>query len=114
MARSIKTVFCSFGCILKSIGVYKSYPTDPGVARCGLIALSDNFWKYVSSAECRWGFLDRVLSRAPVMQRSLPAPSCLDAWHICGPVEGPGRCLSRFLSSALGGFLLHGPRVCPR
>ena len=32
MARSMKTVFCSFGCILKLIGVNKSYPTDPGVA----------------------------------------------------------------------------------
>ena len=94
--------------------MYKSYPTDPGVARCGLTALSDNFWKNVSSAECRWGFLDRVQSRAPVMQRSLPVPSCLDAWHICGPVGGLGRRLSGFLSSALGGFLLHGPRVCPR
>ena len=53
MARSIKTVFCSFGCIRKSIGVNKSYPTDPGVARCGLTAFSDNFWKYVSSTGCR-------------------------------------------------------------
>ena len=41
-------------------------------------------------------------------------PSCLDAWHICGPVGGLGRRLSRFLSSAPGGFPLHGPRVCPR
>ena len=114
MARSIKTVFCSFGCIRKSIGVNKSYPTDPGVARCGLSALSDNFWKYVSSTEYRWGFLDRVRSRAPVIQRSLPAPSCPDAWRICGPVGGLGRRPSRFLSSALGGFPLHGPRACLR
>ena len=57
---------------------------------------------------CRWGFLDRVRSRAPVMQRSLPAPSCLDAWHICGPVGGLGRRLSRFLSSALVDFRCMG------
>ena len=92
----------------------KSYPTDPGVARCGLTALSDNFWKYVSSTECQWGFLDRVRSRAPVIQRSLPVPSCPDAWHICGPVGGLGRRPSGFLSYALGGFPLHGPRVCLR
>ena len=87
----------------------KSYPTDPGVARCGWIAFSDNLWKYVSSTECRWNFLDRVWSRAPVIQKSLPVPSCPGVWHICGPVEGPERCLSRFLSSALGGFLLRAP-----
>ena len=114
MARSIKIVFCSFGCSWKSTGANKSYPTDPGVARRGLTALSDNFWKYVSSTECRWSFLDWVRSRAPVIQRSLPAPSCPDAWRICGPVEGLGRRLSRFLSSALGGFPLHGPRAYPR
>ena len=91
----------------------RSYPTDPGVARCRLTAFSDNFWKYVSVTECQWGFLDRVQSRAPVIQRSLPAPSCPDAWHTCGPVGGLGRRLSRFLSSVLGGFLLHGLRVCP-
>ena len=72
----------------------------------GLTALSDNFWKYVSSTECRWSFLDRVRSRAPVIQRSLPVPTCPGAWCICGPVEGLGRCPSRFLSSALGGFPL--------
>ena len=48
MARSIKTVFCSFGCIWKSIGVNKFYPTNPGVARRGLTTFSDTFWKYVS------------------------------------------------------------------
>ena len=59
MARSMKTDFCSFGCIRKSIGVNKSYPTDPGVAWWGLIAFSDNFWKYVSSTECLWHSLDQ-------------------------------------------------------
>ena len=56
--------------------------------------------------ECQWSFLDRVRSRAPVIQRSLPVRSCPGAWHICGPVEGLERRPSRFLSSALGGFLV--------
>ena len=74
----------------------KSYPTDPGVARCGLIAFSDNLWKYVSSMGCWWGFPDWVQSRAPVIQKSLPVPSCPGVWRICGPVEGPERRPSRF------------------
>ena len=32
-----------------------------------------------------------------MIQRSLPAPSCPDAWRICWPVEGLGRCLSRLM-----------------
>ena len=52
MARSIKTVFCSFGKIWKSTGVNKSYPTDPGVAWWGLSAFSDSFWKVAFSLEC--------------------------------------------------------------
>ena len=83
----------------------KSYPTDPGVARCGLIAFSDNLWKYVSSTECRWSFLDRVQSRAPVIQKSLPVPSCPGVWRICGPVEGPERRPSRFLAELFRGML---------
>ena len=78
------------------------------------MAFSDNFWKYVSSTECQWSFLDRVRSRAPVIQKGLPVPSCPGVWHICGLVEGPGRHPLRFLSSALGGFLLHGLWVHPR
>ena len=80
----------------------------------GLMAFSDNFWKCVSSTECRWSFLDQVRSRAPVIQKSLPVPSCPGVWRICGLVEGPGRRPSRFLSSALGGFLLHGLWAHPR
>ena len=114
MARSMKIVFCSFGCIRKSIGVNKSYPTDPGVAWWGLIAFSDKFWKYVSSTKCPWSSLDWVRSWAPVIQKSLPAPSCLGVSRICGLVEGPGRHPSRFLSFAPGGFLLHGLWACPR
>ena len=78
----MKTVFCSFGCVLKLIGMNKLYPTDPGVAQCGLIAFSDNLWKYVSSTECWWNFLDRVRSQAPVIQKSLSVPSCPGVWHI--------------------------------
>ena len=85
----------------------------PGVARCGLIAFSDNLWKYVSSMGCRQSFPGRVQSQAPMIQKSLPVPSCPGVWRICGPVEGPEKHPLRFLSSALGGFLLHGLRVCP-
>ena len=92
----------------------KSYPTDPGVAWWGLIAFSDNFWKDVSSTECLWHSLDRERSRVPVIQKSLPAPSCLGVSCTCGLVEGPGRHPSRFLSSALGEFLLRGLRAHPR
>ena len=49
-----------------------------------------------------------------MIQKSLPVPSCPGVWHICGLVEGPGRRPSKFLSSALGGFLLHGLRAHPR
>ena len=52
--------------------------------------------------------MDREQSRVPVIQYSLPAPSCLGVLHICGLVEGPGKRPSRFLSSALGESLLHG------
>ena len=86
----------------------KSYPTDPGVAWWGLIAFSDNFWKDASSAECLWHSLDRKRSRVPVIQKSLPAPSCRGVSHICGLLEGPGKHPSRFLSSVLDVFLLHG------
>ena len=58
------------------MGVNKSYPTDPGVTWWGLIAFSDNCWKDASSAECPWHSLDRERSQIPVIQKSLPAPSC--------------------------------------
>ena len=48
-----------------------------------------------------------------VIQKSLPAPSCRDASHTCEPPEGPGKHPSKFLSSALDVFLLHGLWVCP-
>ena len=108
MARPMKTVFCSLGCIKKSMGVNKSLPTDPGVAWWGLIAFSDNFLKYVSSTGCLWSPLGQGQSRAPVMQKSLPAPSCLGVSRTCELVEGLGKHPSRFLSSALGESLLHG------
>ena len=50
---------------------------------------SDNFWKYVSITGCWWSLPDRAQSRAPVIQKSLPVPSCPGVWHICVPVAGP-------------------------
>ena len=76
----------------------------------GLIAFSDNFWKYVSSTECPWHSLDQEQSWAPVIQRSLPAPSCLGVSRICGLVEGPGKHPSRFLSSVQVNFCRVGFR----
>ena len=64
--------------------------------------------------ERRWSSLDRVRFRALVIQKSLPVPFCPGVWRICGPVEGPERRPSRFLSFALGGFLLHGLWMRPR
>ena len=46
-----------------------------------------------------------------MIQNSQPAPSCPGALRICGLAEGPGRRPSRFSSSALGEFQLHGPRA---
>ena len=91
----------------------KSYPTDPGVAWWGLSAFLDSFWKVAFSLERLWNSLDRKRSRVPVIQKSLPAPSCRGASHTCEPPEGPGKHPSRFLSSALDVFLLHGLQVCP-
>ena len=91
----------------------KSYPTDPGVAWWGLSAFSDSFWKVAFSLECLRYSLDRKRSQVPVIQKSLPAPSCRGSLHTCEPPEGPGKHPSRFLSSALDVFLLHGLRVCP-
>ena len=45
MANSMKTVLCSWGCSVKLKGAKTSYPTDPGVARRGVIAFVVNFWK---------------------------------------------------------------------
>ena len=47
MAKSMKTVLCSWGCSVKLKGVKTSYPTDPGVARHGVIAFVVSFWKKV-------------------------------------------------------------------
>ena len=47
MAKSMKTVLCSWGCSVKLKGVKTSYPTDPGVARRGVIAFVVSFWKKV-------------------------------------------------------------------
>ena len=43
----MKIVLCSCGCSAKPTGVKTSYPTDPGVARRGVIALVVSFWKKV-------------------------------------------------------------------
>ena len=50
MAKSMKTVFCSQGCSVKLMGVKTSYPTDPGVERCGVIAFIVSFQKKVFSS----------------------------------------------------------------
>ena len=50
MAKSMKIVFCSCGCSVKSMGVKTSYPTDPGVERHGVIAFVVSFWKKVFSS----------------------------------------------------------------
>ena len=86
----------------------KSYPTNPGVAWWGLTAFSDSFWKSAFRLECPWHSLDRKRFRVPVIQRSLPAPSCRGASHICGLLEGPGKHPSRFWSSVLGVFCWMG------
>ena len=49
MAKSIKIVLCSCGCSVKPMGVKTSYPTDPEVERCGVIAFVVSFWKKVFS-----------------------------------------------------------------
>ena len=45
-------------------------------------------------------------------QKSLPVLSCPGVWRICVPVAGLERRPLRFLSSALGGFLLHWVDFC--
>ena len=47
MAKSMKTVLCSWGCSAKLKRVKTSYPTDSGVARRGVIAFVVSFWKKV-------------------------------------------------------------------
>ena len=98
MAKSTKIVFCSCGCSVKSMGVKTSYPTDPGVERRGLIALFVSFWKRVSSSGGSGGPLNLDSSRVPLTQKSLPVPSCRDAWHTCALFVGPGRRFSKFWS----------------
>ena len=49
-----------------------------------------------------------------MIQKSLPALSCLGVLHICGLAVGPGKHPSRFLSSVLGEFLLCGLRASHR
>ena len=43
MAKSMKIVLCSCGCIVKLTGVKTSYPTDPEVEQCGVIAFAVSF-----------------------------------------------------------------------
>ena len=98
--RSIKIVLCSWGCNVKLIGVNRSYPTDPGVERCGVIVLVVSFWKSTfnlvgSGGPPGWGS-----PQVPLTQKNLPVPSCLDALRICAPSVGLGRRLSRFWSFA--------------
>ena len=47
MAKSMKTVFCSWDCSVKLKGVKTSFLTDPGVERHGVIAFVVSFWKKV-------------------------------------------------------------------
>ena len=110
MAKSTKTVFCSCGCSVKSMGVKTSYPTDPGVERRGVIAFIVSFWKRVFSSGGFGGPPNLDSSRVPLTQKSLPVPSCRDALHTCALFVGPGRRLSGFWSFGLDVSL---PEVLP-
>ena len=58
MAKSMKIVFCSWGCSVKLKGVKTSYPTDPEVERRGVIAFIVSFWKKVFNLGDSVGPLD--------------------------------------------------------
>ena len=98
MAKSMKIFFCSCGCSVKSMGVKTSYPTDPGLERRGLIAFVVSFWKRVFSVGGSGGPPNLDSSQVPLIQKSLPVPSCRDALHTCTLFVGPGRRLSEFWS----------------
>ena len=110
----MEIVLCSCGCIVKLMGVKRSYPTDPGVEQRGVIAFVMSFRKKVFNMVDSQGPPSPGSLRVPLTQKNLPAPSCLGTLHICELSVDPGRRLSRFLSFVLDGFLPSMPPGHPR
>ena len=90
------------------------YPTNPGVARWGVIALAVSLRKSVLNTVGSLGPVGPGLPRVPKTQKNLPALSCPGTWHICMPSVDPGRCPSVFSSFVQGRSLLSVPLEHPQ
>ena len=110
---SVKTVVCSFTRSMKSTGVNKSYPTEPGVARRGVITCGVN----LRNLNPRTGAPrppPKSWRLCPGMPGWYPVDwfGPLDSWcpnvsHTCGRFGHPGTLLGGSSSFGWGGY--HGP-----